>query len=968
MKAKNKTLKKSERKNLPGDAKYLIANAANDITIPYFSGSLQYVDDTLIQRGNGKGLKIYDEIERDTHAGAMLQKRKKTLIGREWEVVPASDSPRDVEAAEVVRECLTALPFDRICEDLEDAILKGFAISEVVWKRVGARIMPVEVVVHDQRRFVFDHDWKPRLLTWTDNRDGIQLPDRKFIVHRHGVKGNNPYGLGLGTRLFWPVLFKREGITFWLHFLEKFAGPTVVAETPYGMDSGEQRKFLNTLSQLRTSAAITVPVGTGVKFLEAARSGSVTYQDFLKYWDKQISICVNGETLTTDMGDKGGARAASETHAEMLQMLVDSDGDLLSASLKEQLLAWIVEYNVPGAGVPDIWRTRAENELKAAAVRKAKAVAAQASAKALTATLNMALKIGDDAVAREFIVASGLVDGLSDAVIDALVEARLELSGDKEIRQVLKDNPAFATRVKKARLKKKLNNHVCFADPDSPVARITDQLEQVTARHFERRIEAIRTAITAPDFKSASRNLLELAASWTPDHLGTMLSQAMELAALEGREAVFRDGEASSEFADPSFDDHSFREQIDFIRQLRASPSRVWTDFMHGDHDRAFVVAGANDQALVDDFQTAILKAAEIYDIRGFAKDFDRLVEKYGWDYKGGRNWRIRTIFETNLRTSHMAGRLKQMRSPNVIKNRPYWRYRHGDLRTPLNPREQHLAWDGLILMHDDPFWDTHFPPNDWRCSCGVYTVSKEGLKRLGKTGPDPSPEITLKPFHHKASGATVMLPEGIGFGWDYQPGNLWERGLVPSTLIDEAGGLISEGRHAILIDTPEPIADLIADARPFKAEPLAEGLEDEAYVRAFLEQFGADIGEAVLFEDKAGQRMPISDALFRDRAGGWKVGKRDRAILTPLLAETLMDPDEIWIGLARKGDELVVDRRYIRVDPNSGLMVVFEIGRIFWEAITAYPMTNRKGRFDLNTLRNRRGGKLLFKRKKRQG
>jgi phage-Barnase-EndoU-ColicinE5/D-RelE like nuclease2/Phage Mu protein F like protein len=490
----------------------------------------------------------------------------------------------------------------------------------------------------------------------------------------------------------------------------------------------------------------------------------------------------------------------------------------------------------------------------------------------------------------------------------------------------------------------------------------------VTARHYERRIEAIRTAITATDFETAARNLLELAASWTPNHLGTMLSHALELAALEGREAVYQDAETLSEFAEPKFGDHSFKEQIAFLRQKRAKPTKAWTDAMHGDHDRAFVVAGANDQALVDEFQTAILKAAETYDIRGFAKDFDRLVEKYGWDYKGGRNWRIRTIFETNLRTSHMAGRLAQMRDPDVVKNRPYWKYVHADLRVPLNPRLQHLSWDGLVLMHDDPFWDTHFPPNDWGCSCGMVTLSKDDLKRMGKSGPDPSPKIVMKPFHHKASGTSVMLPDGIGFGWDYQPGNLWERGLVPSALIDEAGGLISTGRHAAAIDTPEPVTELIAGARPFKAKPMATGLDDEAYVRGFLEPFGADIGAAVLFEDKTGQRVPISDAFFRDRAGAWKVGKRDRAILTPLLAETLMDPDEIWIGLARKGDELLVDRRYVRVDKNSGLMVVFEVGRKFWEAITAYPMTNRKGHFDTNTLRNRRGGKLLYKRKKRQG
>ena len=410
------------RKNLPAESRQLIATARNDITIPFYSGALQHADDTLIQRGGGKGLKIYDEIERDTHAWAMLQKRKRTLISREWVVEPASEEARDVEAAELVRGALKALPFDRICEDLLDATLKGFAVAEIVWMRDGARIVPERVVAHDQRRFVFGEDWRPRLLTWTDSRDGIELPDRKFLVHRHAVRGNNPYGLGLGTRLFWPVLFKREGITFWLHFLEKFAGPTVVGKTPYGTLSEEQRKLLNSLNEIRTSSAVVVPVGADVSFLEATRSGSTSYQDFCAYFDKQISICVTGETLTTDVG-KAGSKAASETHADILEMLVDADADLLSDTLKT-LAGWIVDYNLPGAKAPAVWRVRAENEREKADTRKASAEAAQAQAAALRAVLALASEIEDDAVARALLVSSGVMADLSDAEIDALVEVR----------------------------------------------------------------------------------------------------------------------------------------------------------------------------------------------------------------------------------------------------------------------------------------------------------------------------------------------------------------------------------------------------------------------------------------------------------------------------------------------------------------------------------------------------------------
>ncbi|MGY9046313.1 MAG: phage portal protein family protein [Rhodobacterales bacterium] len=966
MKVTNDKLGKSKRKNLSAQSGTLVATARNDITIPYFSTVLQPLDDTLLQRGGGKGLKLYDEIERDTHAFAMLQKRKKTLLAREWEVNPASDAPRDVEAAEVVRDCLKALPFDRICEDLLDATLKGFAICEVVWGREGNRIMPIDVVAHDQRRFVFGHDWRPRLLTHTNVMLGEELPDRKFIVHRHGVKGNNPYGLGLGTRLFWPVFFKRENIAFWLYFLEKFAGPTAIAYSPYTNDPAEQRRMINTLNDIRTASSVVMPLGSDVKFLEAARSGSVSYQEFLTYWDKQISICVTGETLTTDIGTSG-SKAASQTHADMLENLVDSDGDLLSDSLREQLLTWIVDYNVPGAAVPSVWRTRTENETEAATTRKAKAEAAMAGDAALAKIVATASRLEQDDDAREYITSFGLTDGLSDGTIDRLVASRFKVSAPSETSA----DPAPQFADPSDPLKKKDLTHVCLADENGPVAQITNQLMALSQGHFTRRLKAIRTAVDIADPAQAMRNLLALAARWTPDAQARLLGQAMELAAWEGRGAVFQDADAAGFATEVSA--QPFLEQIDFLRQKRIAPSKTWTDTLRGDHDRKFVVAGATDLALVEDFKNAVARAIDTWDEKAFAKDFDAIVEKHGWSYNGGRDWRIRTIFATNIATSHMAGRLRQMRDPDVIRLRPYWQYRHGENGTPLNPRPQHLAWDGRILMHDDVWWETHFPPNDWACSCGVRTLSKGDLKRLGKDGPDRSPEIIMEPILDKVTGLPSEKPKGVGYGWDYQPGDKWERGLVPSALIEEAGGLsLTHPKLAVEIDTPQPLADLLASPIPFTSKPMKEGLSEEDYVRGFLQPFGADIGRAVLFEDKAGGRIPISDALFRNARGDWKVGKRERATLTPLLAEAIMDPDEIWLGVARRPDkvdrdqeELIVDRRYIRTDGASGLLIVYQIGQWFWDAITAFNPTKKNGNPDLLALDKRRSGKLLWKRPK---
>lgn len=440
------------RQNLPTEARTLIAHARNDITVPFYSGLLQHADDTLIQQGGGKGLAIYDEIERDTHAFAMLQKRRKHLTARAWEVEPGGDRPLDKEAADLIREILTGLPFDRISEDLLDATLKGFAVSEVVWARDGDRIKPVRIKAHDQRRFGFDEDWRPRLLTWSNMREGIELPERKFIIHRVGVKGNNPYGLGLGSRLFWAVLFKREGITFWAHFLEKFAGPTVMAKTPYGTLPEEQMRLMQVLERAVTSSAITVPIGSEVSFLEATRSGSVTYEQWLAYWDRQISICVTGETLTTQVDKGGGSRALGEVHQEVLDLLVDSDGDHLADTLRATLVRWIVDYNLPGAALPSVWRVRAKNEKAEAETRKTKADAAEATDKALRAIVKAASSFEDDATAREYIVSFDITDQLSDSTIDALVAARYAFGSAADPGLgIVEDAPAFAA----ARLKKK---------------------------------------------------------------------------------------------------------------------------------------------------------------------------------------------------------------------------------------------------------------------------------------------------------------------------------------------------------------------------------------------------------------------------------------------------------------------------------------------------------------------------------
>ncbi len=958
-KSKNKDLK-AARKNLPKGSNVVIADARSDITIPFYSNTMQPTDDTLIQRGGGKGLKIYDEIERDTHAWAVLQKRKKVLIAREWTVEPGGEDQIDLDAAEFIEAQLKTLPYDRICEDMLDATLKGFSVSEIVWKRDGNYIVPDKIVSHDQRRFVFDLEWKLRLLTLGNMNDGLQLPERKFITHRHGVKGNNPYGLGLGTRLFWPVLFKREGVAFWMTFLEKFAGPTVIGKTPFGLDDGQQNMLLEILASVIQNSAVTVPMGTEVELLEATRAGNAGYEDWCSYWDKQISIATLGETLTTDIGDVG-SKAASQTHADILQLLVDADGDLLSDTQSETLFKWMTEYNFPGAKVPKVWRVRPSNEKEQAEVREKKAKASTDENEAITAIVAISSKFENDDDARNYIQAFSPRD-LDEDVLTALVANRNQFAQQQaEPSNPKKKDPRYDVK----------SNIITpeFAEPEEPIEILASQLDDITSPIITRAIDDIRASIEkAGDLEQARVLVLEAFASWDETELANMFEQAFQASALTGRDAVVEEmDEGGEDFADVDVFNQPFKEQVEFFNQKEPRPSKEWTDVFRGDHDRAFVVAGAKNRELVKDFQTVIGKAInDGTTLETFRKDFDDIVARHGWSYKGERGWRSKVIFETNIRTSYMAGRLQQMRDPAVIKARPYWQYKHGATRLPKIPRRQHRDWDGIVLKHDDPWWQIHFPPNGWMCSCGVRTLSLRDLKRLGKSGPDTSPATLQEPYLDKTTGKMIEKPQGIDFGWDYAPGDFWQRGLVPSAIEGQKANL------AFQIDDVVPIADLVANGKAFKQKKLATGKDAEFYVGKFLNVFGAKLGQSVLFKDKAGGNVLVSDELFRDGRGNLKSLKRGREVHAAQLAEAIRDPDEIWIGVVDRaipsaqggGTEKVIDRRYIKADPKTGLLAIFELFQDVWTGKTAFqPLKKDSVKTDVNQINKRRGGKLVYKR-----
>lgn len=357
----------AQKKTKPGKAVAapaagMIATAENSPLAWTYGTILRPEDDILTTRGRGKGLKIYDDLERDPHVFAVIQKRKLSVIAREWRVDAASEAAADVAVAEFVKTVFKSLAFDQICLALLDSILKGFAVVEIDWQNIDGYWLPKSVEARDQRNFVFDKEKRLRLLTSKAPFEGMELDPRKFITHSSGSKNGDPYGLGIGSRLFWPVFFKRQGLSFWLTFAEKFGTPTAVGKFPKNTSDDQQIALLEALRSLARELAIVMPKDVEIEYIEAQRNGTIdTYAKLVNYQDDQISEAVLGETLTTNIKGEG-SRAATETHNEVRLEISKADADLLSDTLNQTLIKYIVELNFPTAKLPTVWRIFTEKE------------------------------------------------------------------------------------------------------------------------------------------------------------------------------------------------------------------------------------------------------------------------------------------------------------------------------------------------------------------------------------------------------------------------------------------------------------------------------------------------------------------------------------------------------------------------------------------------------------------------------
>jgi len=371
---------------------------------------------------------------------------------------------------------------------------------------------------------------------------------------------------------------------------------------------------------------------------------------------------------------------------------------------------------------------------------------------------------------------------------------------------------------------------------------------------------------------------------------------------------------------------------IAFLKNKLNVPTARWNDIWQDMHGAAFMVAGAQKAALIEDFHAAVTSAIENGStLATFRKDFDQIVAKHGWDYNGSRNWRSKIIYRTNMDMARSAGQWASIQ--RTKKSRPYIRY---DAVMDGRTRPQHRAWNDIVLPVDHPFWQTHYPPNGWLCRCQPRSLSERDLKRQGlKVSDDPKIIWEDREVKRGDQIATIRVPQGIHSGFAYNPGLAgFGRGPNADALarwgymdpLDIPGAL-----------TAKEYGDLNLEQAGYRMMPIAKTQEQAHDI--LREVIG---GEEAVFIDPTGSRIRVTQALVDHFWQNNDPAKMTRERFFGLIPDLIENPAEIWVGFARSNvtRQVFLRRRFvkfIKLDKSRTLIMVADEVHGEWLGVTFY-------------------------------
>lgn len=282
-----------------------------------------------ILKAQGKDIKVYRDLRSSALVGGNIRRRKSSVLALERDLQRGS-APVRVER--FIRDWLADLDLDRIIRELLNASLFGYQPVELMWKPLGLSLVPEDLLGKPAEWFLYDQDNRLRFRARDAGIAGEQCDPQRFVVARQDASYDNPYGFADLSMCFWPVMFMKGGLKFWVQFTEKYGSPWVIGKHPRGATDAETNLLLDSLEAMVQDAVAAIPDDSSIEIKEAAgkSSSAEVYRELLTYCRSEINVAMLGQNQTTEANAN---RASAVAGLEVTEDIRDGDAGIVAATL-----------------------------------------------------------------------------------------------------------------------------------------------------------------------------------------------------------------------------------------------------------------------------------------------------------------------------------------------------------------------------------------------------------------------------------------------------------------------------------------------------------------------------------------------------------------------------------------------------------------------------------------------------------
>ncbi len=330
-----------------GGVRSILANTITGTLDPW---RLQRILNAAVEGNADEYLQLAEEMEEKyPHYRGQLRTRKQAVCGLDITVEAASDDPRHVDDAQLIRDFLNRDTVDAETFDIQDHLGKGYSVTELLWDK-SKPVWKPRLKTRDPRWFQFDLV-DGETLRLKGGSDGLSamptdLEPYKYIIHRAADKTGLTIRGGLARVCCWAYLFQNMTLKDWVICAEVYGMPIRVGKYGPQATPDDRRKLLQAVMNIAADAAAIIPDSMMIEF-QAAMAGASPdmYKSLCDYLDQSVSKAVVGQTATADATAGGLGGSQGNVHNEVREDIRDADAKALAATLNRDLVRPLIDLN-----------------------------------------------------------------------------------------------------------------------------------------------------------------------------------------------------------------------------------------------------------------------------------------------------------------------------------------------------------------------------------------------------------------------------------------------------------------------------------------------------------------------------------------------------------------------------------------------------------------------------------------------